>query len=63
MLIHPSAWNRNSTNFAFWAFSEVRSQKWSAGIFTNCAKVIVSHLRRPAFSRGGENAGELGGVF
>src|SRR5215211_2442329 len=22
-LIHPSAWNRNSANFAFWAFSEV----------------------------------------
>jgi hypothetical protein len=23
-LIHPSAWNRNSANFAFWGFSEVR---------------------------------------
>ena len=23
MAIHPSAWNRNSANFAFWAFSEV----------------------------------------
>jgi hypothetical protein len=23
MLIHPSSWNRNSANFAFWAFSEV----------------------------------------
>jgi hypothetical protein len=23
-LIHPSAWNWNSANFAFWAFSEVR---------------------------------------
>src|SRR5215212_571043 len=23
-LIHRSAWNRNSANFAFWAFSEVR---------------------------------------
>jgi hypothetical protein len=22
-VIHPSAWNRNSANFAFWAFSEV----------------------------------------
>src|SRR5215211_8397297 len=22
--MHPSAWNRNSTNFAFWEFSEVR---------------------------------------
>jgi hypothetical protein len=21
--IHPSAWNMNSANFAFWAFSEV----------------------------------------
>src|ERR687889_720238 len=25
-LIHPSAWNRNSANFAFWAFSEVRAE-------------------------------------
>jgi hypothetical protein len=24
--IHPNAWNRNSTNFAFWAFSEVRTR-------------------------------------
>src|SRR5215208_8541603 len=23
-LIHPSAWNRNSANFAFWVFCEVR---------------------------------------
>jgi hypothetical protein len=23
-LIHRSAWNRNSANFAFWGFSEVR---------------------------------------
>jgi hypothetical protein len=23
-VIHPSAWNRNSANFAFWGFSEVR---------------------------------------
>jgi hypothetical protein len=23
-LIHPSAWNKNSANFAFWGFSEVR---------------------------------------
>jgi hypothetical protein len=23
-LIHRSAWNKNSANFAFWAFSEVR---------------------------------------
>jgi hypothetical protein len=23
-LIHRSAWNRNSANFAFWAFCEVR---------------------------------------
>jgi hypothetical protein len=23
-LIHRSAWNTNSANFAFWAFSEVR---------------------------------------
>ena len=23
VLIHPSAWNRNSAKFAFWAFSEV----------------------------------------
>jgi hypothetical protein len=22
--IHPSAWNKNSANFAFWGFSEVR---------------------------------------
>jgi hypothetical protein len=22
-LIHPSAWNMNSPNFAFWGFSEV----------------------------------------
>jgi hypothetical protein len=22
-LMHPSAWNKNSANFAFWAFSEV----------------------------------------
>ena len=22
--IHQSAWNRNSANFAFWAFAEVR---------------------------------------
>src|SRR5215204_4966374 len=54
-------WNR--ANFAITEFSEVCSQKWSPGIFTNCAKVIASHLRRPAFSRGGENAGELGGVL
>src|SRR5215217_7067895 len=26
-LIHRSAWNRNSANFAFWAFSEVRPQE------------------------------------
>src|SRR5215204_4686052 len=25
-LIHPNAWNRNSANFAFWAFSEVHIQ-------------------------------------
>jgi hypothetical protein len=25
-LIHRSAWNRNSANFAFWGFSEVRIQ-------------------------------------
>src|ERR671911_1549896 len=25
-LIHPSAWNRNPANFAFWAFSEVRQE-------------------------------------
>src|SRR5829696_1651712 len=24
--IHPSAWNINSANFAFWGFSEVRMQ-------------------------------------
>jgi hypothetical protein len=24
--IHLSAWNRNSANFAFWAFSEVHIQ-------------------------------------
>ncbi len=24
MAIHPSAWNWNSANFAFWGFSEVR---------------------------------------
>jgi hypothetical protein len=24
-LIHPSAWNRNSANFAFWGFSEVHT--------------------------------------
>ena len=23
--IHPNAWNRNSANFAFWGFSEVRA--------------------------------------
>jgi hypothetical protein len=23
-LIHPSAWKKNSANFAFWGFSEVR---------------------------------------
>jgi hypothetical protein len=25
-LIHRSAWNWNSANFAFWAFSEVRKE-------------------------------------
>src|ERR687889_2384560 len=25
-LIHPSAWNINSANFAFWVFSEVRAR-------------------------------------
>src|SRR5215203_4558821 len=25
-LIHRSAWNRNSANFAFWGFSEVRAR-------------------------------------
>jgi hypothetical protein len=26
-LIHPTSGNRNSANFAFWGFSEVRPQK------------------------------------
>jgi hypothetical protein len=25
-LVHPSAWNRISANFAFWGFSEVRAK-------------------------------------
>jgi hypothetical protein len=25
-LIHLSAWNKNSANFAFWAFSEVHEE-------------------------------------
>jgi hypothetical protein len=25
-LIHRNAWNRNSANFAFWGFSEVRQE-------------------------------------
>src|SRR5215207_2917172 len=32
--IHPSAWNRNSTNFAFWDFAEVRSieEGWDSSL-------------------------------
>src|SRR5215204_1583122 len=29
--IHPSAWNSNSRNFAFWGFSEVRRSKRPIG--------------------------------
>jgi hypothetical protein len=29
VLIHPSAWNMNSANFAFWGFSEVRREQGS----------------------------------
>src|SRR5215210_3057330 len=30
-LIHRSAWNRNSANFAFWGFSEVRQERSGPG--------------------------------
>src|SRR5215213_387926 len=37
-LIHPSAWNSNSANFAFWAFSEVRE---CAQVYSICSSVFT----------------------
>src|ERR671910_2180022 len=45
-LIHPSAWNWRSANFAFWAFSEVRSKGGSTPVLqTLLAEGRLSGLR------------------
>src|SRR5215203_7205559 len=36
-LMHPSAWNRNSANFASTEFSEVRKESFKSSSFGGCA--------------------------
>ena len=40
-LIHPSAWNRYSANFAFWAFSEVRLSRIRDGRGVEASEIQV----------------------
>jgi hypothetical protein len=39
-LIHRSAWNKNSANFAFWGFSEVSLQALVVGVFIGVLWVL-----------------------
>src|SRR5215217_4074311 len=54
-LIHRSAWNRNSANFAFWGFSEVSLY----GVLRSSTRAAVSLCHRPVFVWRTE-VGELG---
>ena len=40
-LLHPSAWNRYSTNFAFWGFSEVRLSRIRDGRGVEASEIQV----------------------
>jgi hypothetical protein len=40
-LIHRSAWNRNSANFAFWDFSEVRLSRIRDGRGVEASEIQV----------------------
>src|SRR5215211_1638046 len=48
-LIHRGAWNRNSANFAFWAFCEVRRY----GVLRSCSsRCMLSYYPRYITGRG-----------
>src|SRR5215208_5786834 len=46
-LIHRSAWNRNSANFAFWGFSEVRGSQASMALCSSEESVDPTCKRDP----------------
>src|ERR687897_433413 len=50
-LIHPSAWNWRSANFAFWGFCEVRHDRvlrsWSFLQSPSCGMLATAANRRP----------------
>src|ERR687897_463102 len=51
-LIHPSAWNRNSANFAFWVFSEVELPLY--GVLRSwhvCGHIIIFGAALPVHAR------------
>ena len=69
--IHPSAWNKNSANFAFWGFSEVELPIYGVlgsllpemvtwHIYQWCKDDSVPPKKTSVLEGGGENAGELG---